>query len=174
MFLACGSWCAHLGSSPLFHRCRTVLAFIKSIKPTACRNSVEMSGNLDLQPPSRRHLNTAVFHNHYHNYRDFNRSLKTIRLVVVMSAVELWKPLQPLLSQGDSAEGPGWRIVGIGENALPKPCAIYQTEISPTVLNRISISSPTPIHNGSLREISHGNAIRQSHALQSCDRYFAR
>ena len=131
MFLACGSWCAHLGSSPLFHRCRTVLAFIKSIKPTACRSPVEIRGNLARQAPRRFHSNTSVFHNPYHNYKDFSRFLRTIRLVVVMSAVELWKALQRLLSQGHSANGPRWRIVGIGENALPRLVRSIKTKYLP-------------------------------------------
>ncbi len=45
MFLACGSWCAHKGSSPLFDRCRTVLAFSQSIKPTRRVKPVEIGEN---------------------------------------------------------------------------------------------------------------------------------
>ena len=63
-----------------------------------------------------------------------------------MSVVEVWKALQPLLSHGHSANGPQWRIVGIGENAPPYCYASLTVKVSSTVLNRISASSPTAIH----------------------------
>jgi len=48
-----------------------------------------------------------------------------------MSVVELWKALQPLLSHGHSANGPKWRIVGIGENAPPRLARSIKTKYLP-------------------------------------------
>jgi len=90
-----------------------------------------------------------------------------------MSAVELWKAPQPLLFQGRSADSSKWRAVGNSKNTLPKPCALNQNKIFSTVLNRISIFSPTPIHNSSLGEFSRGNALHQADVLHACDRYSA-
>lgn len=63
-----------------------------------------------------------------------------------MSAVELWKALQPLLFQGRSADCSKWRTVGIGENAPPHCHASLSVKISSTTLNRISASSPMAIY----------------------------
>src|SRR5258708_328479 len=43
MFLACGPWRSHCGSSLSFYCCRTLLVFSKSIKPDSLPSTVEMS-----------------------------------------------------------------------------------------------------------------------------------
>jgi hypothetical protein len=45
----------------------------------------------------------------------------TIKLVVVMSAVELWKAQQPLLTERPSVDFSKWRSVGNGENRSVRP-----------------------------------------------------
>ncbi len=151
MFLACGSWCAHLSSSPLFHRCRTVLAFPQSIKPTDCVNPVESQGNLFC--PNSRFCGGATAFSQLHNYNHNNKSsclnLKTIRLVVVMSAVELWKAQQLLLTQWSGIVCFKWRIVGNGENSSSHRLPKSNVNKPSTALNSISASSPTAIHRPS-------------------------
>jgi hypothetical protein len=72
-----------------------------------------------------------------------------IKLVVVMSAVELWKAQQPLLPERPSVAFRKWRTVGNGENTASDPGPDHGTKSSSATLNRISASSPTPIHSPS-------------------------
>jgi hypothetical protein len=80
-----------------------------------------MRGNLD-SPSSRvahaadPRLSTDLFHNHNHYSECFNLFSKTIKLVVVMSTVELWKAQQLLSSYYSSGPSLEWWIVGIDEN----------------------------------------------------------
>jgi len=70
----------------------------------------------------------------------------TIKLVVVMSAVKLWKAQQPLLSERPSVTFQKWQFVGNGEKTALDQGSAGGTKISSATLNRISASSPTSIH----------------------------
>jgi hypothetical protein len=79
-------------------------------------------------------------------------NLKLISLVVVMSAVELWKAQQALLSQRTGVDLFKWRLVGIGENSAFGRQRTRKIKISSTTLNRISTFSPTTIHRASFTD----------------------
>jgi hypothetical protein len=102
-------------------------------------------------------------HNHYRHNKSSYEILPTIKLVVVMSAVELWKAQQPLLSQRPSVTFSKWRIVGNGENAALDRGPERRIKISSVTLNRISASSPTPMHS-----LSHANFAERSAAEELC------
>jgi len=70
----------------------------------------------DVTPESSADL----FHNDNHYSKGFNQILKTIKLVVVMSAVELWKAQQPLSYEWCTVPYREWQIVGIDENGPPE------------------------------------------------------
>jgi hypothetical protein len=95
---------------------------------------------------------------HTHPHNNGRCSFFTaIKLVVVMSEVDLWKAQQPLLSQRPSAAFSRWLIVGNGENAALDPARSRGSRISSATPNRISASSPTPMHRS-----SHANARRRN------------
>jgi len=79
----------------------------------------------------------------------------------VMSAVELWKGRQVLLSERPNAAFSKWQIVGNGENAAlhhgPEP----RSKISSFTLNRISASSPNPMHRSWHASFAERNAEEQ-------------
>src|SRR5487761_303133 len=95
-------------------------------------------------------------HNHNHHNKSRYQFLITIKLVVVMSAVERWKAQQLLLSQRFGSACSKWRVVGNGENIPSCSCRAIPCRISSTALNRISTSSPVSIHRTFKNEIARG------------------
>jgi hypothetical protein len=64
-------------------------------------------------------IQRKILKTHTHNYSQSNKNIlifKMIELVVVMSAVKLWKPLQQPLSIGHNRVFAKWRFVKIVEN----------------------------------------------------------
>src|SRR6266849_5868243 len=114
MFLTCRSGCGHdevyprlgRGRRPLsghFYCCRTLLAFWKSIKPAACYSTVEIIEKAQrLTATSAGRL--TIF--------------SLISLVVVMSAVDRWKPWQLSCLISDSIGLFVRRFVNIVESGL--------------------------------------------------------
>src|ERR1700732_733794 len=87
-----------------------------------------------------------------------------------MSAVELWKAQQPLLSQWPGPNSSKWRIVGNGENVALDSRPEPRMKISSTVLNRISASSPAPIHR-SCHRVSANSSGGRNHVNTKSRRF---
>jgi hypothetical protein len=120
-----------------------------------------MHGNRNSFTASRgaqaRRLFPTATQAHPHNKRRCS-FFTAIKLVVVMSEVDLWKAQQPLLSQRPSAAFSKWQIVGNGENAAIDLGRARSIRISSATLNRISASSPTPMHRSSQADFRRRNA----------------
>src|SRR5580704_2315967 len=78
-----------------------------------------------------------------------------------MSAVNLWKAQQLLLWQPPSVAFRKWRFVGNGESAASDHGPERRIKISSATLNRISASSPTPMHRSSRADFAEHNATEE-------------
>jgi hypothetical protein len=79
-----------------------------------------------------------------------------------MSAVELWKAQQTLLSERPSADFSKWRSVGNGENAALDHDPKSSIKLFSVTLNRISASSPNTDAQDGTCEFRRRNALEPS------------
>jgi hypothetical protein len=143
MFLTCRSGCGHdevyprlgRGRRPLFssfYCCRTLLAFWKSIKPAACNGTVEIIEKAQgLTATSARSL--TIF--------------SLISLVVVMSAVDRWKPWQLSCIVSDSTRLLVRRFVNIVESSFMQQKSVLLCGLFPTAIDRLSAHFPADFYS---------------------------
>jgi len=146
-----------------FYRCRTVLAFAKSIKPNTPTKLWKYDDkSCAILPFTQRKTGTKralTFSTDTIKATRFFKFFQSIKLVVMMSAVETWKARQVLLCVSRSAEDAEWPIVFIAENAGRLASSRSYIQFLSTGVHRKSESFASLLHTVYARQNSTAFAL---------------